>query len=210
MKLCLKCNTPHEKSGKYCGRSCANSRIFSEESKQKKSIATKRFFSAMTEQERINFSHKRIASHDYNATQAKATEAKRKIAWDKPYEEMSRDSLRKRLLAESNYTCIECGQKANHNNKYLSLEMDHINGDPADNKRENLRILCPNCHSQTSTFRSRNIKTNKVIDIEQLTKLLIKYKFATPALRELGFPNTGSKMRLANEILENLRQQNLI
>ena len=43
MKKCPKCNTEHDKSGKYCSRSCANSRVFSEESKLKKSLSQKKF-----------------------------------------------------------------------------------------------------------------------------------------------------------------------
>ena len=42
------------------------------------------------------------------------------------------------------------------NNKPITLHMDHINGDPADNRLCNLRILCPNCHSQTETYSGRN------------------------------------------------------
>lgn len=34
--------------------------------------------------------------------------------------------------------------------------MDHINGDAANNKRENLRLICPNCDSQLDTFKSKN------------------------------------------------------
>lgn len=43
------------------------------------------------------------------------------------------------------------------------LQLDHINGDPTDNRLENLRILCANCHTQTDTFCGRNIgnKTRK-------------------------------------------------
>lgn len=46
----------------------------------------------------------------------------------------------------------------------LNCQIDHINGDTWDNRLENLRILCPNCHSQTETFSGRNIKrTEKTV-----------------------------------------------
>ena len=54
--------------------------------------------------------------------------------------------------------CKECNQNEIHNNKPLTLNIDHIDGDPTNNLLSNLAFLCPNCHSQTSTFAGRNKK----------------------------------------------------
>lgn len=72
----------------------------------------------------------------------------------------SRHQLKKRLLHLGllEYKCCECGNTGEWNGNKLSLELDHINGDNKDNRLENLRIMCPNCHSQTPTFRNKNIK----------------------------------------------------
>jgi 5-methylcytosine-specific restriction endonuclease McrA len=68
--------------------------------------------------------------------------------------------LKKRLFAaglKSQY-CEECGWAKETEDGYLPLELDHINGDRHDNRLENLRILCPNCHSLKPTHRGRNRK----------------------------------------------------
>lgn len=51
--------------------------------------------------------------------------------------------------------CQECGI-TEHNNKPIKCQVDHINGDSTNNRLDNLRLLCPNCHSQTHTFAGRN------------------------------------------------------
>lgn len=56
--------------------------------------------------------------------------------------------------------CEQCGQDENWQGKKLSFHLDHINGDRVDNNIENLRILCPNCHSITDTYCGKNI--NKI------------------------------------------------
>lgn len=42
--------------------------------------------------------------------------------------------------------------------KPILLQLDHISGDSSDNRIENLRLVCPNCHSQTNTWCGKNIK----------------------------------------------------
>ncbi|MFZ2188418.1 MAG: HNH endonuclease signature motif containing protein [Candidatus Moraniibacteriota bacterium] len=54
--------------------------------------------------------------------------------------------------------CEECGWHKISNDGRLPLELDHINGDSKDNRLENLRVLCPNCHSLKPTHRGRNRK----------------------------------------------------
>ena len=65
-------------------------------------------------------------------------------------------------LKEIGYICEECGNPGIWNKRDLVLQMDHRNGDRNDNRLENLRWLCPNCHSQTPTFGSKNRKSRIV------------------------------------------------
>lgn len=52
-------------------------------------------------------------------------------------------------------TCQECGQGELWNAQRLVLQLDHVKGNRRDNRLENLRIVCPNCHTQTHTFAGR-------------------------------------------------------
>jgi len=54
------------------------------------------------------------------------------------------------------HKCQECNLSPEWNNKVLTLQLDHIDGNPFNNELSNLRFLCPNCHSQTSTFGTKN------------------------------------------------------
>lgn len=70
----------------------------------------------------------------------------------------SSGTLRRRLIREGRreHVCEECGARR-WRGQPIPLELDHVNGDRSDNRLENLRLLCPNCHALTPTYRGRNI-----------------------------------------------------
>ena len=72
--------------------------------------------------------------------------------------------LKKRLFKEGLKTpaCELCGWNQAADDGRIPVELDHINGNHRDNRLENLRVLCPNCHSLQSTHRGKNIRlTNR-------------------------------------------------
>ena len=66
-----------------------------------------------------------------------------------------RDSIRKLLTEQRGYNCEICGIWE-HNGKSITLQVDHIDGNPDNNLPKNVRLLCPNCHSQTDTYKGGN------------------------------------------------------
>ena len=85
--------------------------------------------------------------------------------------EYSSNKLRKRLISEGikEHKCECCGL-----NEWLGepipLELDHIDGDHYNNILENLKILCPNCHAKTPTYRGKNKKNKKSETIRTKTE----------------------------------------
>lgn len=71
-----------------------------------------------------------------------------------------RKSLKKRLIKSGLLVnqCAECANPPEWNGKPLVLQLDHINGVNNDNRLENLRLLCPNCHTQTDNFAGRQLR----------------------------------------------------
>jgi len=82
----------------------------------------------------------------------------------KDSEYTSTHRLKHRLFKEGllEQKCSSCGLGTKWNGKFISLQLDHKDGDRCNNQIDNLRILCPNCHSQTESFCGKNIKKNKI------------------------------------------------
>ena len=85
---------------------------------------------------------------------------------------MKRDATRKsRLVAEKGHRCEVCSNDK-WNGKPIPIELDHIDGDPENNDKANLRLICPNCHAQTETYKGRNI--GKVVNTKR-SQVMKKY-----------------------------------
>lgn len=77
-------------------------------------------------------------------------------------------TLKKYLLEFVGCNCKICGIPQEWNGLPLSLQLDHIDGNSDNNHLSNLRLLCPNCHSQTETFagksgKKKNTKRNSYL-----------------------------------------------
>lgn len=98
------------------------------------------------------------------------------------------------------YKCEEC-KLSTWNSKELKLQVDHINGIHYDNRPENLRFLCPNCHSQTDTFcGSGNTGSHKVLD-KDLIDAIITTKNIRNALIKVGLTPKGGNYTRVRELI---------
>lgn len=159
-------------------------------------------------------SNKRLSGKDnYNSF---TTELKKSMAWSKnkilkPISDIfiknsnSSNSLIKKVLIKNNLIKNECNNCniTDWNGKPLSLELDHINGDSRDNTLENLRFLCPNCHSQTDTFRGKNINNGLVkVSDDELILAINSSKNTREALIKVKLAPKGGNYNRVKKIID--------
>jgi len=99
-------------------------------------------------------------AHNKGKPDCKRLSADQILIYDRLHGLKEKTQQLRRALLEINrpHLCAICGQTDTYFYRKLVLQIDHINGDPLDNQVDNLRFLCPNCHSQTPTFGNNRRK----------------------------------------------------
>lgn len=136
-----------------------------------------------------------------------------------PYTENSfytRSTIRRKVIKENRiaYVCVDCGITDTWNNKTIVLQLDHINGVCDDHRLENLRFLCPNCHSQTATYGGKKAPKEKrdkrpdaqflrYLDTENRKVERPDYVTLKGEIDLLGYRGTGKKHGVSDNAVRN-------
>jgi len=121
--------------------------------------------------------------------------------------EFSKESIRRRVKKENllPYECFEC-ELIEWRGSKISLQLDHINGNRRDNRLQNLRWLCPNCHSLTPTWgtKSRKKEDKYCVDCgckisHRSTRCRICANRCFPNQTKIEWPPTSELVRMVKE-----------
>jgi hypothetical protein len=192
-----KCNKEFFKKQKYCSLSCAaivNNRLYKK--RNITSVWAEHFSERSCCYCNISFvPTSYTVSGKFCSLRCNKDHQKYVVTKEKFINGMIRDpDILKRCLSEAQgYTCIECKLSDEWNEKPLRLQLDHIDGNPDNNFPENLRLLCPNCHSQTETFSKGHGGISKRNEIRKKYRSELKRIGAEEGTRTLdNLPWQGS------------------
>ena len=197
MGKCKKCGkefNPVKGLVNYCTIECRNSREWSDDDKKKKSISAKN-------SEKVRESNKNRPKEMWEKIGLKRKETHKQNILTSNYEDLSFESLRFRILYEQENKCNKCGL-----DKWLGqdiiLELEHKDGNNKNNVRDNLEMICPNCHSLTETWRGRNKKErrHRVPDERLLESLLINDWNMRQSLLDVGLSAKGGNYNRCHKL----------
>ena len=116
---------------------------------------------------------------------------------------VNKRTIREILLKERPYRCERCGLTEWLNDSII-LQVHHIDGNSNNNTRNNLMLLCPNCHSQTDNWCHKNVNRHINISDETFLEALKNTDSICAACRLLGItPNQNAYIR-AKKLLANI------
>jgi hypothetical protein len=197
MKNCKKCGNkfePEKGLVNYCSLQCRNSRTWSQEDKTKKSTSAKN-------SEKLRIANTNRPEEFWLKIAKTRKENHKKQILKSEYGDLSFESLRFRILYEQENKCNSCGL-----DKWLGeniiLELEHKDGNNKNNNRENLEMICPNCHSLTLTWRGRNKRErrHRVPDKELLESLLINNWNMRQSLLYVGLSPKGGNYNRCHKL----------
>lgn len=191
-------------SGRFCSRICANKRVHSQKTKEKISNGIKERISSNIEYIQKNSNKIKVSKKDKdnipNILKNKKDLYNLNLL-NRDFDSLKFELIKKRILLEQNNECNNC-HISEWNNKPLTLELEHKDGNHNNNLRENLECLCPNCHSQTETWRGRNQKRkqNKISD-ESLLLSFYKNNNIRQTLLDLNMAAKGKNYDRIKSVL---------
>lgn len=123
---------------------------------------------------------------------AMSNEKKAKCNWNKglftaDFSYDGKGAHKQFLIGERGHQC-ECCKLTEWLGKQITLEMEHVDGDSRNNQKENLKLLCPNCHSQTPTWRRAKKKgefNKQKFSDEVIVETIISSRSLNEVLRKL-------------------------
>jgi 5-methylcytosine-specific restriction endonuclease McrA len=158
LSRCENCDNLHDRtygSGRFCNSKCARGFSTKEKRKEINEIVSKKLmgnksgkpFKKGQDERRRN-----LSDEDRRKAVIAKEKAREELYASSDFIDLPMEEKRRIVLREQNEQCGECGI-AEWNGKPIVLELHHINGDNSINTRNNLVFLCPNCHSQTDSWR---------------------------------------------------------
>lgn len=126
----------------------------------------------------------------------------------------SGSSIKARLIRDGHKIdrCEVCNLSPEWNGRVLSLQLDHIDGNHQNNSLENLRIICPNCHTQTDTFSSRKgprgFRSINSVELSEVEELVGRGLKLAELIRKLNLnPRNMPARQKLKDLVERLRSQ---
>lgn len=197
MKACKKCGSDFEPIKglvSYCSLKCRNSRERSDEVKKKISNSMLTSESAKTA----------ILNKDWASISKKQQETIKRRLLTEDFSKLKFERIKLRVLYEQDEKCNNCGISEWLGQK-ITLELEHKDGNHFNNDRQNLEVLCPNCHALTETWRGRNkrIKADRISD-EVLFNALIENDWnMRQSLIQVGLAPKGGNYKRCHKLKNN-------